>query len=1082
MDALSQTKPITRTILTAEFHPALEDALLEHLAGRIERYPVSAGPIVVPTNLLGLHLSRSLAARTGGHANLRFQTLKDLARSLTPTPLPGDRALLPPRADEIVVRRLLDDGIARGGYFEAIADRPGLATAILSTIRDLKEACYDPGSFAECGAQARLLKRRRDDKLAELVRIWAAYEDLLRDERWADDLDLMRAAAEAVRGSGNATHPPLVLYGFYDLNSLQRRLIKSYTDVVDTTVFFPYAEIDAFRFARPTLAWFLDIGFARDERGASEPRDWPLPQDTRLVSAPGEAREAREDIRLLARIMEERDLSFQDVAVLLRSAGTYSGLFAEELSHIHAEPYIEAPPPVSRTREGRSLLKLAHVIESGFGRAQLMDFLNVADIDLGRLTVSRDEPPLTDWNKASMLAGVVSGAESWLKRLRRLKDRIEGADPDDRFAAEHGRMAEPIESLLSLLETLLPKLADLPPRATAAEYVDHLARAFHVATGRGGPGEEALEDSQGGVALEAVRGINAVSGIAGMLDFSRFAELLRACLDAPSPREQRFGLGGPSVLNVMAARGLPFRTVIIPGLVEREFPMRRRQDPILLDHERKSLNAARGHDPLALIPLPSEGTDEEQLLFRLAVSSASEVAVLSFPRLDPAKAQPRIPSVYMLKSLEALTGKRQDFEALDTSPLVTRIPLSRRFPEDRADALTRDEFDGCSVLMGISNGDAGEIAYLVQGDRPLAGRLEMEEARWGKSFFTEYDGALTSREATAAVERLTGMSSSGPGRTLAATTLEDYAICPFRFFVRHVLGIEPIDEPQDAVELSPRDRGSLYHAVLEEFMRQMRARGRLPLRREDRRTLYATAERLAGSGRWGLADYPGARRLELLPLLRDLALWFADELGDDSGFVPSYFEARFGGRRRPHDDEKLSLETGIPFDAMAGVHVEFGGKIDRVDVSRDGKRARVIDYKTGKAPSMSRGTEKIVLDYGRRLQLPIYMLASREMLAGRHPDAVVESAEYRFVATGDRPQALAFSSELFDERTDDLKTAIGLIIRGVADGMFFPYPDDAMCRHCDFADACGSTSTALALIKRGDRRASFYTEGLAAIK
>ena len=50
---------------------------------------------------------------------------------------------------------------------------------------------------------------------------------------------------------------------------------------------------------------------------------------------------------------------------------------------------------------------------------------------------------------------------------------------------------------------------------------------------------------------------------------------------------------------------------------------------------------------------------------------------------------------------------------------------------------------------------------------------------------------------------------------MSATSLEEYATCPFRFFMHHVLGLEPVDEPEEPLELSPLDRGRLYHAVLE---------------------------------------------------------------------------------------------------------------------------------------------------------------------------------------------------------------------------------------------------------------------------
>lgn len=127
-------------LLTGAFHPALEDVLLSDLAEHARREPGAPALVVVPTNLLGLRLSRRLAERAGRHAGLRFMTLKDLAARHAPVPLPGGRALLPHGGDEVALRRVLDAGAAAGGHFEPIADRPGFARALLSTFRDLKEA------------------------------------------------------------------------------------------------------------------------------------------------------------------------------------------------------------------------------------------------------------------------------------------------------------------------------------------------------------------------------------------------------------------------------------------------------------------------------------------------------------------------------------------------------------------------------------------------------------------------------------------------------------------------------------------------------------------------------------------------------------------------------------------------------------------------------------------------------------------------------------------------------------------------------------------------------------------------------
>jgi superfamily I DNA/RNA helicase len=79
----------------------------------------------------------------------------------------------------------------------------------------------------------------------------------------------------------------------------------------------------------------------------------------------------------------------------------------------------------------------------------------------------------------------------------------------------------------------------------------------------------------------------------------------------------------------MAARGVPFKMVIIPGVAEKSFPPLIRQDAILLDHERKILNRSLGGKETEPLPLKTEGRlEEERLLYRLAIGAAKEKLTL----------------------------------------------------------------------------------------------------------------------------------------------------------------------------------------------------------------------------------------------------------------------------------------------------------------------------------------------------------------------------------------------------------------------------------------------------------------------
>ena len=77
---------------------------------------------------------------------------------------------------------------------------------------------------------------------------------------------------------------------------------------------------------------------------------------------------------------------------------------------------------------------------------------------------------------------------------------------------------------------------------------------------------------------------------------------------------------------------LAFRVVFVPGLAERMFPQKPREDPMLLDQEmRVPLDAG--------LPVQKDRAGTERLLLRLAIGAATERLWLSYPRLDVAGAR-----------------------------------------------------------------------------------------------------------------------------------------------------------------------------------------------------------------------------------------------------------------------------------------------------------------------------------------------------------------------------------------------------------------------------------------------------------
>ena len=146
-------------------------------------------------------------------------------------------------------------------------------------------------------------------------------------------------------------------------------------------------------------------------------------------------------------------------------------------------------------------------------------------------------------------------------------------------------------------------------------------------------------------------------------------------------------------------RGRAFDVVCVLGLSERVFPQRSRQDPLLLDRERKALS-------------PDLATDDdrvaaERLQLRLAAGAATQALVASYASMETAQARPRVPSFYAIDLQRAVTGHVPGYEALiRDAQQRSGARLAWPAPQDPATAIDAAEHD-LSVLQKYLRGTRG---------------------------------------------------------------------------------------------------------------------------------------------------------------------------------------------------------------------------------------------------------------------------------------------------------------------------------------------------------------------------------------
>jgi ATP-dependent helicase/nuclease subunit B len=223
---------------------------------------------------------------------------------------------------------------------------------------------------------------------------------------------------------------------------------------------------------------------------------------------------------------------------------------------------------------------------------------------------------------------------------------------------------------------------------------------------------------------------------------------------------------------------------------------------------------------------------------------------------------------------------------------------------------------------------------------------------------------------------LTPRRAAAPAQ-VAVTALRGWLQCPFRFYLRQVLGMAAVDPVKS--ELDALDFGALCHAALE-------AMGREAALRDCTDAAVLRQFLLAELERRARALYGQAHSLPLIIQLESARQRLAR-------VAEVQANERAAGWVIAEVEKKFSIEIG-------GLLVK--GKIDRIDRHEKTGAVRVLDYKTSDAPASPRDThfraprEEVALpkwaalDLDGRprvwadLQLPLYLQA----LAAEFPGSV----------------------------------------------------------------------------------------------
>jgi ATP-dependent helicase/nuclease subunit B len=998
----------------------------------------------------------------------RLAVLELAARERTPTTILGHEAV----ATRASFEARKDDALE---YFSPVSHTPGFPKALARTLLDLRLASVGGGDLVR-------LPRSGGDLAALLDRV-----DILLNEAGASDrASLFETATKALDSptTGWPTMPLLLLDVPFESETEAQFLWALIQQSPQVLITIPAGDASAASQLEKRGVRFQAIEEAEESDLTHLARHLfskePPPERTRTgelvwFSAPGEGREC---VEIARRVLKEaqRGVRFDEMAIVIRSTQQYVGLLEHALARAGVPAYFDRgtrrPDPT-----GRAFLAVLICATENFSAKRFAEYLSLAQVpsldnsgkapagsDNATWVASRDDvfgvlseraPEETDnwesdddeqpakidsdqaviagtlrapWKWESLLveSAVIGGSDRWARRLNGLAAdydlkirELASEQPDSPRIARLERERQNLAHLRGFVLPLIEAMSAWPKEATWSDWL-HRLEAFAPRVLR--RPEFVLR------VLADLRPMAAVGPVTLVEVRDVLADRLAALeVEPPAHRYGRVFVCSPG-----QARGRAFRIGFVPGLAERLFPQKLREDPLLLDDLRRELGAE--------LALQDDRAEHERLLLRLAVGAATERLYVSFPRIETAEARARVPSFYALELMRAVTGRIPDhrqleLEASEEANASLAWPAPPR-PEDAIDDFEHD-LSVLHLLMRSEGDVKGRAHYMLRLNNCV--RRSASE-RWARArpAWSHYDGLVRLTEATRPFlqsQRLTA-------RPYSVTALQNYAYCPYRFLLSALYRLQPLEEPEPLERMDPLTKGSLFHEVLAEFFRALQQQKMTVATTTTERVLAvldATLTRVA-------ADYaellaPAVERVwqdEIADIRTDLHIW-ARDLADSTGWEPWLFEFGFGLPDLPGRDPNSRREP-VTIDGRFILR----GAIDLIERKPGTKILRVTDYKT----SRNRSELGAIIGHGQQLQPVVYSLVVEEATS-----CTVESARFSYCTT-----AGGFSEHTvpINEQSRDMGIeALEIIDRAVERGMLPPAPAEKACTFCDFLSVCG---------------------------
>jgi ATP-dependent helicase/nuclease subunit B len=754
------------------------------------------------------------------------------------------------------------------------------------------------------------------------------------------------------------------------------------------------------------------------------------PKPSKIETVKIIAQSPEEEIRLIAKeiksLITKKNVDVDSITVAFNLISDHSAIFRDVFNE-YAIPFnLTDRYALNESQPVIALINFLEILENNFYyknifRALTGRWIKINGLDLSNLL------------RVSSNLKIVSGYKNWIDSISRTIDEINynNEDEDNRFLPIefYSKAKEDVEAIFEMLKPFREKKSiyefkdelrkliytlNLPQRIVNdhEDYIEKNVKAVSIFL-------ETLDELFDLLADE--------NGTDKKFPLGYFLSQIKTALQFTRYNIKERHASGVLVTSVNEIRGLNFDYVFIGGLVDGEFPTRYQPEIFLSGSYKK--------DEYRHIL-------EDRYHFYQTLCCAKKRLYLSYAMKDEKKEF--TPSTFVNDLLRLFSVKEKSSK--DYSELV----------------YSKSELMKYAATLDLEK-DLERLETLGINAEKLKTDLSVDKLRLEDPFGeTEFTGNISINVPEEAKTKLAEQAE----KQYSASQLEEYAKCPFQYFLKRLLQLETIEEPTE--ELESFELGSIIHSILYEFYSTIKEKD-IILSRCDEAT-FKQAEKLIFS----IAE----KKIEKLRLNstmiffeREKILGIAgnkkksilykfleEERNNSEGFIPQYFELGFGKFKDSKDDDASKYFIG---------NVRVRGKIDRIDVKQDDNKFKIIDYKlSGKKPT------KKDLETGLSLQLPLYLYASKKLIEAEmnkeyNPAAaVIYSLKLNNKEFGEKLIHISSSrspgeDELLKSTEELIKICSEFIpayVKNIVEGKFnlstLEDRENKVCRFCDFKAIC----------------------------